>query len=62
MMPGNAAEQMESNTYATRVPVTDQPKCRAMPAQTPAIMESWLERFIPPLSLILHCHASAALP
>jgi hypothetical protein len=32
-----------------------------MPAQTPPIMESWLERFIPPLSLIWHCHASAAL-
>jgi hypothetical protein len=44
---------MESSTYATRVPVADQPKCLAMPAQTPPIMAFVLDRLIRPLSLIV---------
>jgi len=53
MIPGNAAEQTDNSTYATRVPVTDQPKCFAIPAHTPAIIEFVLDRLIPPLSLMV---------
>lgn len=46
-MPGKAADRADNKTYATRVPVTDQPKWWAIPAHTPPIMASRRERLIP---------------
>ena len=48
-IPGKAADKIEARTYTTRVPVTDQPKCRARPAHTPPIIPLRLSLVIPEL-------------